>query len=945
MLLSITQNLRAWLIAVTFALVLFLGNIAVEALGDDLKEQLKPYRIWVWGVLGVALLVTIIGTILQIKKQRDSEKVDDNISPQNKKNISGEKNLDSIQNTGDNSTINQNKGGSSSVNVTFNNHLPYKSEIYTDIENNRYVNEISNVDWENRDNILLNEYFLLCSKHDDQYKDYDRWRERDIRERLIICGFAFEGQNGKTYLTNEGVIFCCQHGKIPQSTFFADVRLKYDNGDLEEAVPYNNYSILSLYFNLLKELTPLFQRGIEVPEIRDRFGSSVFVYDYPQLVIIEALVNFLIHRDYSQDDLGYITIYPNKIEFENPGHSEFSVEELLNANVALKPKYCRNQRLIQAFNHARLNQREGRGIQRIKEALEKNGSYLPDGSVGLLIENDSAKKRFVLTIYRRERPTLSANYLKHWQLIQERYYNLIEKKYGWTWILGKPEPIPLEGSFTDVYLLDKITAWRRFDILKLEQDLEFIKGGHRRLSGLDLIKEGKFNRLYILGKPGGGKTTFLKYIALKAAQNEIKKIPIFVSLKEWADSGDKLMDFLVKQFDICDFPETLPFVEYILETGQAIVLFDGLDETQQENGKRDKTIDDIRDFSRKYDKSQILITCRISATDYTFEEFTYLELADFNDEQVEKYFSKWFEKDTEKQKQFEEEFARAENIRLREMASTPLLLSLLCLNFEETGTLPERRVEIYEEGINALLHKWDSSRSIRRDEIYKGYSLGRKRQMFARIAAQMFENNEYFIPKRQLAKMIVDYLCQLPGAPPKEDIDGEAVLKSIEVQHSIFVERAKDIYSFSHLTFQEYFAAKYIVDNVASGTLRQLLTPQNITNNRWHEIILNTASLLDNANVFFEIFINSLEKLAPEKQLLPEDSKMKWINFVEELKSSMLSGDLANNWKFPINDNEQFTNFIDAIQLFNKCLRIAVVNRNRVISELFRYFNLNSEML
>lgn len=491
-----------------------------------------------------------------------------------------------------------------------------------------------------------------------------------------------------------------------------------------------------------------------------------------------------------------------------------------------------------------------------------------------------------------------------WYTASGRYYDKIEKTYGWTRILGKPDPIKLEAIFTDVYLLDKITALQRFDIYQLEYDLKTSKEKQKRLSGLDLVKAGELNRLYILGKPGAGKTTFLKYLALKASNNEIKKIPIFVSLKEWADSGDNLMDFLVKQFDICNFPDSKPLVEYILETGQAIVLFDGLDETQQEDGKRDKTIDEIRDFSRKYDTSQILVTCRIAATDYTFEEFNYLEVADFTPEQVTRYVENYFkvenhfnvenyydneylgklwkfrEEYSDKLWKFKDEFAKPENNRLQEMASTPLLLSLLCLNFDETETFPTRRVEIYEEGINALLHKWDSSRSIKRDDIYKGLSIGRKRQMFARIAAQTFEKKEYFIPKRKLAGMIVDYLSQLPDAPPIVDIDGDVILRAIEAQHSILVERAKDIYSFSHLTFQEYFTAKYIVDNSAKGTINKLLSQENIVDNRWREVIFTTCSLLDEADIFCEIFLENLNNII--------NSNVKLKNFIDGIRQKVI---------------------------------------------------------
>jgi predicted NACHT family NTPase len=60
---------------------------------------------------------------------------------------------------------------------------------------------------------------------------------------------------------------------------------------------------------------------------------------------------------------------------------------------------------------------------------------------------------------------------------------------------------------------------------------------------------------------------------------------------------------------------------------------------------------------------------------------------------------------------------------------------------------------------------------------------------------------------------IIDYIRNLPGAQEDEEalqLDSEAVLKSIEAQHGLLVERARGIYSFSHLTFQEYFTAKQI---------------------------------------------------------------------------------------------------------------------------------------
>jgi hypothetical protein len=198
---------------------------------------------------------------------------------------------------------------------------------------------------------------------------------------------------------------------------------------------------------------------------------------------------------------------------------------------------------------------------------------------------------------------------------------------------------------------------------------------------------------------------------------------------------------------------------------------------------------------------------------------------------------------------------------------------MLCLSFEETLTFPQRRAEIYEDALDALLKKWDASRSIKRDEIYRGMTAGRKRQMLARIATRSFQMNEYFIPQTKLIKQIVNYLSILPGVDSDDEIDGEAVLKAIEAQHGILVERAYQIYSFSHLSLQEHFTAKYICENASREVLSNLLRISNITDPRWREVILQTASMLENADGFFKEFQQSVNDLTINDEALHKTVK------------------------------------------------------------------------
>ncbi|MEI2581804.1 NACHT domain-containing protein [Scytonema sp. PRP1] len=109
------------------------------------------------------------------------------------------------------------------------------------------------------------------------------------------------------------------------------------------------------------------------------------------------------------------------------------------------------------------------------------------------------------------------------------------------------------------------------------------------------------------------------------------------------------------------------------------------------------------------------------------------------------------------------------------------------------------------------------------------------------------------------------------------ELDSEAVLKSIEGQHGLLVERAKGIYSFSHLTFQEYFAAREIVANSAWKNL-----VEHITQKRWREVFLLTAGMMRKADDLVWLMKGKIDGL------LTEDEKLqRFLEWVTEKSSSV----------------------------------------------------------
>jgi predicted NACHT family NTPase len=288
------------------------------------------------------------------------------------------------------------------------------------------------------------------------------------------------------------------------------------------------------------------------------------------------------------------------------------------------------------------------------------------------------------------------------------------------------------------------------------------------------------------------------------------RVPIFITLKQFAETEGKsgLLEYITQMFSDCDV--SADQIAVLFKHGKTLVLLDGLDEVKDEDNNR--VIKQVRDFSDKFRTNHFVITCRIAAKDYTFEKFTEVEVADFDDKQIATFARKWFQaKEPAKAEEFIQQLR--ENNRIRELATNPLLLTLLCLVFEESAKFPGLRSELYEEGVDILLRRWDETRKIERELVYKNLSLQYKKDLLSQIALTTFQQGDYFFKQKQLEQYISDYIRNRPDAqnnPEALQVDSEAVLKSIEAQHGLLVERAHKIYSFSHLTFQEYFIARKI---------------------------------------------------------------------------------------------------------------------------------------
>ena len=560
----------------------------------------------------------------------------------------------------------------------------------------------------------------------------------------------------------------------------------------------------------------------------------------------------------------------------------------------------------------------------------------------------------------------------------QRYKAAMAKQHGTMNILSMSKPMPLEGFFTQVNLLSKPAAFRRHP--KEIEDLQAVFLGREKFSekiekgqdGLQAVREHR--RLFILGKPGAGKTTFLKYVMLTTLagklDSDIPRIPILICLRDLRGLNAPLFDVIARQFECCGFPDARRFVAAQLNAGRGLVLFDGLDEVNADQAERERVIRAIEVFSQEFDQSRIVITCRVAAEEYHFEKFTYVEMADFEPEQVRSFVRHWFETTQNAETRLlgtpEEHAARffaefEKNERLRDLAKSPLLLTLLCIGFEEAQTFPDRRSEIYQEALDVLLRRWDKSRGIARDPRYQRLSLARKHQMFARIAAETFERGEYLWPLDRLARLVADYMRNMPQIDPQEEIHGADVVKTIEAQHGVFVERAHAVYSFAHLTFQEYYTARYLVEHPAALSN---FVAKCLNENRWREVLFLTVEMLADADAFFELWLNALDDMARQSPRLTrllklvetqaptlrldddasEEERAAFANYtplqrravtmrVRQLLAIFRAHFPAEEYELTEEEAKEVARYLDSTALLLRCLRNAYVSDRAAIED------------
>jgi HEAT repeat protein len=384
----------------------------------------------------------------------------------------------------------------------------------------------------------------------------------------------------------------------------------------------------------------------------------------------------------------------------------------------------------------------------------------------------------------------------------------------------------------------------------------------------------RFRHLALLGEPGAGKTTLLRHLALQAAQGKLEDLPdfpIFISLSYFAIAAPRasLLDFVIREIDaLYSSPALHSYLEERLEEGSVLLLLDSLDQTcvgrpQETEAAYRHVVGQINVLTARYPKVPVVITSRRAGwKGLLAASFHILEMVKLEQDDIQRFIENWFGRGSSSlslrgsDRAWELRRTVLQNPQVRALAINPLLLSLMAFVFEQDGELPEGRAGLYRRGLELLLEKWETDRGRKR---VSRFTAEHQRGLLEEVALYFHLRWLPCFPEDDLSGITASYLSTV-GLPADWV---PTALERISAQYGLLREQVPRWYSFSHLTWQEYFAAAAISKR---GQLELAL--EGIPDPWWEGTALFLAEMLEDATPLLEGILNQEDDVFHSNLLL-----------------------------------------------------------------------------
>ncbi|MBI5293476.1 MAG: SUMF1/EgtB/PvdO family nonheme iron enzyme [Chloroflexi bacterium] len=483
------------------------------------------------------------------------------------------------------------------------------------------------------------------------------------------------------------------------------------------------------------------------------------------------------------------------------------------------------------------------------------------------------------------------------------------------------------------------------------------------VSSLRVVMESR--RVMLLGEPGSGKSTFAQHLALCLAGARLNPddhwpkqltaedaagwelasypFPVFIRLRNFARDVESLPDD-PKQKGTADHllahlkrevarlvggdlsREFLDHFLGLLESGDALVILDGLDEVSHPNpsgkdaDRRRKVAQAIAGFAyKRFHDTRLLVTCRVKqyplaadgepSAEWRLPGLRVAQLAPFDDKQIARFAHSWFAElyargrrklaasspENEAASLLSQVRARAD---LQDIAHNPMLLTLMAV-IHSSKRLPETLIKLYEQGVEHLLWEWERLRALqagREGESAQDFikSLGvdelRQDDLEHALEEAVFEahkDRDPEIPKAKIERALRKCFALHYKLSEEDSARPIAIFiaRWLRGRNGLILPASGDeSFTTPHKTLREFLAARYLHRELHDDEGWQVYAPKLVRENydNWRDVFRFAAGLSVPS-----VAAVALDELCPE--MLTYD--------LPDVQSVLLSAEVARDLK------------------------------------------------